>query len=81
MSNAELQILDQIDKNLQHALSGKRVSKRDRMMYETMMLFVIYMRDDHDKIRQMWPFYQAGRWIGGLLIAANVTYLFSLLVG
>ena len=81
MSNAETQILDRIEKNLQDTLAAKRLPKRDRMMYETMQLFVIYMRDDHEKIRQMYPFYQIGKWAGGILVSANLIYLFNLLIG
>lgn len=67
------EILKSAQRKLENALAG-RLTKRDRIQYEILQLLVLYLVEDHPKVKEMWPVYLWGRWalliMGGVWIAA-----------
>lgn len=60
-TNISDNILAQAQKTITDALASKGLSKIDRAVLETQNYFLMFLRDDHSKIKEMYPFYQSAK--------------------
>lgn len=59
------QILKAMQSKINSALD-KKLSVRDRDMYEMYQLFTMFLVDDHNKTATMWKWFQPLAWIAGI---------------
>lgn len=78
------ELLKALSDKIESALSQKQLSRKDRMSYEVQQLLVLYLMEDHPKVREMWtayyPLSRAALVAIGVFITASATRFFGTII-
>lgn len=70
------QLLKGAQEKLEEVLK-QRLNKKDRLQYEVLQLIVLFIAEDHPKVREMYPVYSSAKWFVMIGIAAFTALLFT----
>ena len=83
MPNMDEQLLKQMSDEIEARLKSKRLNSVERRALQMDRLMVAFMTqyiDDHKKVMKHEDAYNLGKWAIGILGAANLLYLFNMLL-
>lgn len=72
MSNSG-EVLELLEAKIQTLLSGRRLKASDRTLLEIQQLFVLYLREDHNKVATMWTVFKPMAWVTSVALVTLIS--------